>query len=191
MVNNPPAKRAQFNSWVRKIPWRRDRLPTPVFLGFPCGSVGNESVCNMRDLGLIPGSGRSPGGGYGNPLQYSCLENPMGRGAWQEYWSGLPCPSLGDRANPGIKPRSPALQVDSSPPEPPGKPKNTRVYSLSLLQGIFLTKESNQGLLSCRLILYHLSYQGSPSFKSISRTIESKTKLLSFLEGLRIISGKV
>ena len=109
----------------------------------------------------------------------------------QEHWSGLPCPSLGDRANPGIKPRSSALQVDSLPPEPPGKPKNTGVCSLSLLQGIFLTKESNQGLLSCRLILYHLSYQGSPSFKSISRTIESKTKLLSFLEGLRIISGKV
>ena len=49
---------------------------------FPHSSVGKESACNARDLGLIPGSGRSPGGGHGNPLQYSCLENPMDRGAW-------------------------------------------------------------------------------------------------------------
>ena len=45
-------------------------------------SVGNESVCNAGDLGSIPGLGRSPGGGHGNPLQYSSLENPMDRGAW-------------------------------------------------------------------------------------------------------------
>ena len=50
----------------------------------------------------------------------------------------------------GIKPRSLTLQVDSLPSEPPGKPKNTEVGSLSLLQGIFLTQESNQGLLHCR-----------------------------------------
>ena len=49
---------------------------------FPHSSVGKESACNAGDLGLIPGSGRSPGGGHGNPLQYSCLENPMDRGAW-------------------------------------------------------------------------------------------------------------
>ena len=41
-----------------------------------------EITCNVGDLGSIPGSGRSPGGGHGNPLQYSCLENPMDRGAW-------------------------------------------------------------------------------------------------------------
>jgi len=46
-------------------------------------SVGKESACNAGDLGSIPRSGRSPGGGNGNPLQYSCLENPMNRGAWQ------------------------------------------------------------------------------------------------------------
>ena len=45
-------------------------------LGFPGGSVSKESACKAGDLGLIPGSGRSPGGGYGNPLQYSCLGNP-------------------------------------------------------------------------------------------------------------------
>ena len=71
-----------------KIPWRRDRLPTPVFMGFPGGSAGKESACNAGDLGLIPGLGRSPGGECGNPLQYSCLENPneqrnlVGYSAW-------------------------------------------------------------------------------------------------------------
>ena len=79
-----------------------------------------------------------------------------------EYWSGQPFPSPGDLPNPGIEPRSPALQVDSLPAEPQGKPKNTGVGSLSLLQWIFLTQESNWGLLYCRQILYQLSYQGSP-----------------------------
>ena len=50
--------------------------------GFPCSSVGKESAYSAGDLGLIPGSGRSPGEGNGNPLQYPCLENPMDRGAW-------------------------------------------------------------------------------------------------------------
>ena len=49
---------------------------------FPGGSVGKESACNAGDLGLIFGLGKSPGGGHGNPLQYSCLENPMDSGAW-------------------------------------------------------------------------------------------------------------
>ena len=65
----------RFDSWVRKIPWRRDRLPTPVFLGFPCGSAGKESPCSVGDLGFIPGLGRSPGEGKGYSLQYSGLEN--------------------------------------------------------------------------------------------------------------------
>ena len=50
-----------------------------VYFGFPDGSDGKESACNAGDLGLIPGLGRSPGGGHGNPLQYSCLENPHGQ----------------------------------------------------------------------------------------------------------------
>ena len=54
-----------------------DRLPTPVFLGFPCGSAGKEFACNTRGLGLIPGLERSPGEGKGYPLQYSGLENSM------------------------------------------------------------------------------------------------------------------
>ena len=51
--------------------------------GFPDGSNSKESACNVGDPGLIPESGRSPGEGNGNPLQCSCLENSMGRGAWQ------------------------------------------------------------------------------------------------------------
>ena len=53
------------------------RLPTLVFLGFPCGSAGKESACNVGDLGSIPGLGRYPGEGKGYPLQYSGLENSM------------------------------------------------------------------------------------------------------------------
>ena len=64
-----------LESWVGKIRWRRDRLPTPVFLGFPGGSDGKESSCSAGDLGLIPGLGKSPGEGKGYPLQYSGLEN--------------------------------------------------------------------------------------------------------------------
>ena len=57
-----------------------------IEVGLPWWLSGKESACNAGttgDAGLIPGSGRSLGGGYGNPLQYSCLENPMDRGAWQ------------------------------------------------------------------------------------------------------------
>lgn len=50
---------------------------------FPGGSDGKEFACNVGDPGSIPGLGRSPAGGHGNPLQYSCLENPMDRGAWR------------------------------------------------------------------------------------------------------------
>ena len=55
---------------------------TTAPLGFPHGSEGKESVCNAGDLGLIPGSRRSPGEGNDYPLQYSCLKNSMDRGAW-------------------------------------------------------------------------------------------------------------
>ena len=77
-----------------------------------------------------------------------------------EYWSGWLFPSPGNLPNPEIIPNSPALQGDSLPAEPQGKPKNTGVGSLSLLQRIFPTQESNWGLLSCRQILYQVNYQG-------------------------------
>ena len=66
-----------------------------------------------------------------------------------------------DHHNPGLEPRSPGLQVDALSAEPQGKTQNTKVGSLSLLQGIFPTQELNQGLLHCRRILYQLSYEGS------------------------------
>ena len=69
--------RSRFISWVGKIHWRRDRLPTPVFLDFPCGSGRKESTCNSGDLDSIPGLGWSPGEENGYPLQYSGLENSM------------------------------------------------------------------------------------------------------------------
>ena len=60
-----------------------------MLFGFPSGSDGKESAGNVGDLGLIPGLGRSPGGGRGNPLQYSCLESPMDRGAWSTTAHGV------------------------------------------------------------------------------------------------------
>ena len=116
----------------REDPMERDRLPSPVFLGFPCGSAGKDSACNAGDLGLIPGLGRSSGEGHGNPLQYSCLENPHGQRSLAGY---SPWNSLG---------------------------QNTGMSSFSLVQGIFPTPGSNPGLLHCRWILYQLSHKGSP-----------------------------
>ena len=70
-------KEPRFDSWVGKIPRRRDRLHTPVFLGFPGGSADKESICNAGYLGSVPELGRSPGEGKDSPLQYSGLENSM------------------------------------------------------------------------------------------------------------------
>ena len=147
-------------------------------------SNGKESACNAGDLGSIPARGRSPGEENGNPLQYSCQENPMDRGTrwatvpgvakswtWLNDWYftlqhiRILIKYLGFEKglSYGIKPRTPTLQVDSLPSETPGKPKNTGEGSLSLLQGVFLTQESNWGLMYCRQILYQLSYQRSPN----------------------------
>ena len=89
----------------------------------------------------------------------------------QEYFSGLPCPPPGNLPKPGSEIRSPALQVDPLPAEPQGKPKYTGVGSLSLLQGIFPTQKSNQGLLHCRWILYQLGYDGSPGIPGIVKAM--------------------
>ena len=76
LVKNLPAMQetpVQFLGWEDPL----HRLPTPVFLGFPCGSAGKKSTCNAGDPGSIPGLGKSPGEGKGYPLQYSGLENSM------------------------------------------------------------------------------------------------------------------
>ena len=89
----------------------------------------------------------------------------------QEYWSRQLFSSPGKLPKPGIEPRSPTLQANSLLSEPPGKPKSTGVGSLFLLQGIFLTQESNWGLLYYRQILYQLSYQ--EIWMSINKTGKS------------------
>ena len=93
-----------------------------------------------------PGKPRMHGGSHATPVILSEL---------------VPCPPPGDLPSPGVEPRSPAWQVFSFLSEPPEEPKNPGVSGLTLLQGIFLIQESNQGLLHCRWILYQLSYQGS------------------------------
>ena len=69
--------RPWFDSWVRKIFWKRDRRPTPVFLGFPCGSAHKEYAHSVGDLGLILELGKSPGEGKGYLLQYSGQEKSI------------------------------------------------------------------------------------------------------------------
>ena len=78
LVKNPPVmQETPVRLLGREDRGRTDRLPTPIYLGFPCGSAGKESTCNVGDLGSIPGLGRSPGEGKGYPLQHSGLENSM------------------------------------------------------------------------------------------------------------------
>ena len=132
---------------------------------------------NFRGRGGFGGS--CGGGGYGGggdgynvfllclvaqlclTLQAPRLFCPWGFSK-QEYWCELLCPPPEDLSNPGIKLRSLTLQADSLLSEPPGKPKNTGVGSLSPLQGLFPSQGLYPGLVHRRQILYQLSYQGSP-----------------------------
>ena len=122
----------------------------------------------------------------------------------EEYCSGLPCPSPGDLPNPGTEPRSPALQVDSLPSEPPGKTKNTGVGGLSLHQGNFPAQELNWGLLHWRWILYQLNHQveggnavkhpthmGGPSQQGIPGTKYQKVEKLCphLMQDVRILDS--
>ena len=77
LTSEPPGKPLHWHSDI--YIWRLLKTQNK---GFPGGAEVKVSACNVEDLGSIPGSGRSPGEGNGNPLQYSCLENPMGGGAW-------------------------------------------------------------------------------------------------------------
>ena len=80
-AEEPEIKLPTFaGSWRKQGNFRK--TSTSASLGFPGGSEGKASACNARDLGSIPGLGRSPGEGNGNPLQYSCLENPCGQRSW-------------------------------------------------------------------------------------------------------------
>ena len=114
----------------------------------------NTTISAVLSLSVMPDSATPLSVPHQSPLSMGCSR--------QQYWSGLPCPHSQDLPNPGVKLRSFTLQADSLPSEPPGKPKNTGVGSLSLLQGSFLNQESNQCLLHCRWLLYQLSYLESP-----------------------------
>ena len=76
-INRKNWLKKQSQKWAHNYTYGKSRLPTPVFLDFPWSSAGKESTCNVGDLGLIPGLGRSAGEGKGYPLQYSGLENSM------------------------------------------------------------------------------------------------------------------
>ena len=88
---NQSSIKSGFDPWSEKIPHTMEqRSPTcHKKEGFPGGSVGKEPACNARDPDSVPGLERSLGGGNGNPLKYSCLENPMDRGAWQAAVHGV------------------------------------------------------------------------------------------------------
>ena len=81
-VSQEAGKVAWYSHLLKNFP-QFVAIHTVTSLGFPDSSNGKESACNGGDLGLIPGLGRSPGEGHGNALQYSHLENSMGRGAWR------------------------------------------------------------------------------------------------------------
>ena len=144
--------------------WRRDRLPTAVFLGFPCGSVSKESTCNAGDLGSIPGLGRSPGEGKGYSLQsYTvlllCHSNLKLRLALIHAIIFKVLVTQYSHVQLFVTPWNIAHQA---PVSMKFSSKNTGVDSHFHLQDIFPTKVSNPGLLRCMQILYHLNYQGSP-----------------------------
>ena len=117
-------------------------------------------ICAVLNNSVISNSLRPHG------LQPARLLCPWGFSR-QEYWSGLPCSPLGDLPNPGIEPRSFALQVNSLPSEPPGKPKDTAMGIPS--QGVFLTQELNWRFMHCSRNLYQLSSQGWMKHKLESR----------------------
>ena len=83
MVNPPVMRETLVRSLGREDTLEKGKAAHSSVLGLPCGSDGKESACNAGDPGSIAGLGRSPGEGKGSPLQCSCLENPMDRGAWR------------------------------------------------------------------------------------------------------------
>ena len=126
----------------------------PLFMESPGKNTGVG--CYVLFQGIFPTKGLNSGLPHCRRILYHLSHKGSPRILeWVAY------PFSRGSSQPRIEPRSPTLQADSLPSEPQGKPKNTGVGSLSLLQGIFLTQESNWGLLHFRQILYQLSYEGS------------------------------
>ena len=137
-----------------------------------------ETACNEGDAGSISGLERSPGEGNGSPLQYSCLEHPWDRGAWQATVHGV-ARVVHDLATETAPPpllnkhlfltNTESNRDDSGQPALP-QPKDSRIPQglpfcgtrIFKIQGIFPTQGSNPGLPHCRQILYQLSHKGSP-----------------------------
>ena len=145
MGYSPPGSSVHGILQARVLEW--GAIVTSLLFFFPARSEV-KSFSRLRLFATL-WTVAAPGSSVHGILQARILE-----------WGAMP--SSRGLPNPGIEPRSPALQADSLPSESPGKPKKTGVGSLFLLQGIFSIQESNQGLLHCRLIFYQLSYQGSP-----------------------------
>ena len=177
-----------FNSWVREIRWRRDRLPTPLCLGFPYGSVGKESACSVGDTGSIPGSGRSPRVGNGNSFN-------TGKSQGQKRLVGYSPKGHQDsdaiehahtQESESRSVLSDSLQAHRlySLWNSPGQ--DTGVGSLSLLQGIFPTQKSNPCLPHCRQILYQQSHKGSPRILEwVAYPFSSGSSCINFLSLLK------
>ena len=139
-----------------------------VHKGASTSSAGKESASNERDLGLILGLGRSPGGGHGNSLQYSCLENLHGERSLAGYspWGHRESDTT-DQLSTAHTHRSHSVMPDSLPPHGCSSPgsslhgdspgKNTGVGCQALFQEIFPTQRSNLILLHCRQLLYQLN----------------------------------
>ena len=148
LAKNPPAmQETWFNSWVRKTTWSMDRLPTPVFLGFPGGSDSKESACNAGNLGSIPGLGRSLGGGIATHSSILAWRIPMDRGAWRATVHGVTkswterLSTYRIRSEVKVTQSCPTLRPHAlyHPWNSPGQ--NIEVGGLSLLQGIFQPRD--------------------------------------------------
>ena len=132
-----------------------------VFLSICCWVVRVIFICWILCYSVLSHSVTSNSAA---PWTVACQASLSVRILQPKIQEWVACPLPGDLPNPEVEPRSPALRADSLPSEPAGKPKNTGVASLFLLQGIFPTQELNWGLLHCRQIFYQLTYQESPSY---------------------------
>ena len=134
----------------------------PHGLCSPWNSPGQDSLVGSLSLlqGIFPTQGSNPGLLHCRWILYQLSHKGSPR-----ILEWVACPFSSGSFQPRNQRGFPALQVDSLPTEPQGKPKNSGMGGLSLPQRIFPTQESNQGLLHCRWILYQLNYQGSPWYQ--------------------------
>ena len=131
--------RPGFNPWVGKIPWRRDRLPIPVFLSFSCGSAGKESTCNVGDLGLIPWVGKIP-------WRREKLLTPV---FWPGEFHGLYSPWSHKESDTTEQPSLTSFTSDSD--GPPGHQQSSHIHGLSGTPDLYHLASSEVPLPSSKL----------------------------------------